>query len=83
MECAVCGTVCIPSGVFFVLGCQLSPTQMKCTCKVNNCSYILYAFFHHNEGQVRLRWLGAVLQHSGKFVVFQLSVNVIMMIIHH
>ena len=33
--------------------------------------------------KVRLRWLGAVLQYSGKLVVFLMSLNILMIIIHH
>ena len=32
--------------------------------------------------KVRLRWLGAVLQYSGKLVVFLMSLDILMMIIH-
>ena len=39
--------------------------------------------FEYLSFKVRLRWLGAVLQHYSKCVVFQLSTNVIIMIIHH
>ena len=33
--------------------------------------------------KVRLRWLGAVLQYSGKLVVFLMSLNILLIIIHH
>ena len=33
--------------------------------------------------KVRVRWLGAVLQYSGKLVVFLISLNIVMINIHH
>ena len=33
--------------------------------------------------KVRVRWLGAVLRYSGKLVVCFMSLNILMIIIHH
>ena len=44
---------------------------------------IKMAAFLKSPIKVRLRWLGAVLQYSGKLVVFLMSLNILMIIIHH